>query len=152
MKKNKKTLVVGFTLFAAAILCNLNWAVNDYGVKEISLNPRILAQTGTEGTEDGTGTGTGTDTETGTGTGTGTGEDSKKGFKLDQADCVYSLTGKVGATVKLGWLSTTFDAHGKAEFRFTNAQTLCKFDGDNVSCNQMTCGEFFISLGTASIQ
>lgn len=137
----KIVVVVGFTLFATAILCNLNWAVNDYGMKEISLNPRILAQTGTTGTEDGTGTGTST----------GTGGDSKRGYNVDQSDCFCSLTGKVGARVKLGWLTTTFDAHGQAEFKFGNAQTLCKFNGDCVSCKQMTCGEFFISLGTPSM-
>lgn len=132
----KIVVVVGFTLFATAILCNLNWAVNDYGMKEISLNPRILAQTGTTGTEDGTGTGT------------GTGGDTKKLFRIDQQNCEVTVTGKIGAKVKLGWLTTTVLGDGYAYFKFENAQTLCGSGGNYVSCNQMTCGEFWLKIGT----
>lgn len=138
MKKNKKTLVVGFTLFAAAILCNLNWAVNDYGMKEISLNPRILAQTGTKGTEDGTGDGTET-------------EENKKGYKMKQEDCSCNVTGAIGTTVKLGWLVVTIKGKGGAHFNFNNAQTLCSYGGNLVSCKQMTCGEFWLKIGTPQI-
>lgn len=31
-------------MIVAAMLCNLNWAMNDYGIKEISLDSSILAQ------------------------------------------------------------------------------------------------------------
>lgn len=136
----KIVVVVGFTLFATAILCNLNWAVNDYGMKEISLNPRILAQTGTTGTEDGTGTGT------------GTGGDSKKGYKMQQFDCSCNVTGAVGTTVKLGWLTGTITGDGYFHFKFEKAQTLCSYGGNFVSCNQMTCGEFWLKIGSAQIQ
>lgn len=134
----KIVVVVGFTLFATAILCNLNWAVNDYGMKEISLNPRILAQTGTTGTEDGTGT--------------GTGGDSKKGYDMKQSICSCNVIGAVGTTVKLGWLTGTITAEGYFHFDFPDAQTLCRYGGDFVSCKQMTCGEFWLKIGSAQIQ
>ena len=34
-------------MIVAAMLCNLNWAMNDYGIKEISLDSSILAQSTT---------------------------------------------------------------------------------------------------------
>lgn len=45
--KTKRFVIAGVVMIVAAMLCNLNWAMNDYGIKEISLDSSILAQSTT---------------------------------------------------------------------------------------------------------
>lgn len=101
-----------------AVACNVSWAINDYGIKDMKdLSSIMLAQA-----NDGT---------------TGGGDSTTGGFGLEQSDCVYEISGK---------------ANGIAKFTYHNAQTLCTNNGSYVRCKQITCGEFYISLGTPIIE
>lgn len=131
--KTKRFVFVGLFIIAVAMISNLNWAMSDYGIRTISLNPRVLAQESfTAGPNDSIKNGN---------KGDGT------GFDLEQSDCVAYFTGKANASGKVLGLPVRFDASGNGKLVITQAQTLCLTGGRYSTCNQMTCGEFWLKAG-----
>lgn len=129
-----KSVIIGLGLLILDIICNLCWAMNNYGIKEMkNLDAIILAQ-GTDGTTGGTGDGT------------------TKGFGIEQSDCICYVRGKANGYVSLGGLRVKCNAEGIAEFRYKNAQTLCVNTGKYTTCEQLTCGKFYLSLGTPTVE
>ena len=132
MKKSKSVMIC-LGVFVMAVACNVSWAINDYGIKDMKdLSSIMLAQA-----NDGT---------------TGGGDSTTGGFGLEQSDCVYEISGKANGYISFGGMRVKCGANGIAKFTYHNAQTLCTNNGNYVSCKQITCGEFYISLGTPIIE
>ena len=91
-------------MIVAAMLCNLNWAMNDYGIKEISLDSSILAQSttadkGNNGQDNGDG---------------GTAGDSDpKGVGIEKGPCSISGTVEANATIRVGIIPFKASADGE---------------------------------------
>ena len=125
-------------MIVAAMLCNLNWAMNDYGIKEISLDSSILAQSttadkGNNGQDNGDG---------------GTAGDSdSKGVGIERYPC--SISGKVEANATI-WVGVIpFKANGKGDINIwiDKAEVLCLVSGKHRECEQMYCADFWRQAG-----
>jgi len=54
------------------------------------------------------------------------------------ADCVYSFTGKAGATFTVFGVTLTFNAQGEATYTYKDGKTHCKSGGDE-QCEARYC-------------
>lgn len=136
--KTKRFVIAGVVMIVAAMLCNLNWAMNDYGIKEISLDSSILAQSttadkGNNGQDNGDG---------------GTAGDSDpKGVGIEKGPCSISGTVEANATIWVGIIP--FKANGKGDIDITvkNAEILCLVSGNYRECEQIYCADFWRKEG-----
>lgn len=149
--KKSKLVIFGLSLLALAMVCNVCWAIQDYGIKDMkNLSSTMLAQASDSSTGDGT-TGDGTPGGDDDG-GTNGGDSTHNGFEVEQSPCIYEIQGKVNGYVTFGMMKVKCDGNGIATFTYDKAQTLCSWDGKYAFCKQITCGEFYISMGSPSIE
>ena len=134
----KRFVIAGVVMIVAAMLCNLNWAMNDYGIKEISLDSSILAQSttadkGNNGQDNGDG---------------GTAGDSDpKGVGIEKGPCSISGTVEANATIRVGIIPFKASADGEINILIDNAEILCLVSGNFRECEQMYCADFWRQAG-----
>ena len=132
MRKSKSTMV-SLVIFAIGVACNVSWAINDYGIKDMkNLDSIILAQASDGTTNDG-------------------GDSTTGAYGIEQSDCVYEISGKANGYISFGGMRVKCGANGIARFTYYNAQILCTKGGNYANCKQISCGDFYISLGTPII-
>lgn len=132
--RTKRFVIAGVVMIVAAMLCNLNWAMNDYGIKEISLDSRILAQSTT--------TNSGNNKPGG-----GTGSDAPKGVGIERHPCTISGKVEANMTIKVCFIPFKADAEGNITITVGDAEILCLVEGKYSRCDQMYCSDFWAREG-----
>lgn len=121
-------------MIVAAMLCNLNWAMNDYGIKEISLDSRILAQSTT--------TNSGNNKPGG-----GTGSEAPKGVGIEKHPCTISGKVEANLTVRVCGIPFKADAKGNILISVDRIETLCLITGNYRECDPLSCSDFWAREG-----
>lgn len=125
-------------MIVAAMLCNLNWAMNDYGIKEISLDSRILAQSTTNNSGNNTSGGGGS---------TSTGPVVSKGVGIEKYSCTISGKVKANITIRVCGIPFKADGNGNISITFNRIETLCLVTGKYRECTPLSCSEFWSREG-----
>jgi|GEM_PF-1842601 len=155
MKKHNVLRWTGIGCLTLGLLFNLQYAWMDYGMHDNTLGTQLKAQTNGGGTTGGGSTGGDCTCDGGGSTdggGSSTGDDctcegggssgggtTGSGWKRTNSDCVYTVTGEVGADAYiLGIYIGKIGGKGIATYEAKDAQTDCAYGG-NQQCEARYC-------------
>jgi hypothetical protein len=154
MKKNKIIGTVAVVAIATMFALNINYALEGYGIKSISLHPEVIAQTnGTGGSTTGGGTTGGNTSGGNTSGGDTSGGDTSGGdtsggntsggnstlWKRADGDCEYNFKGKANAEITIfGVVTIKLNGKGEATYTAKNGMTDCTSNGQQ-QCTARYC-------------